>query len=421
MNIKTKKLTLKQVEQIKPYTHFMPVKRSLLLKGLIHVLSFPTLNKLKFKYTTYNMENVNPKEPHLIVMNHTNFADLKIAFKMLRKFKFNSVCTEDGFIGKKLLMKHIGCIPTRKYTTDLMLIKDMAYTVKNLKSSILIFPEACYCFDGTATVLPDSFGKCVKLLKIPVITITTHGSFFFDPLYNNLQYRKVHGCADMKYLLSKEDIAKKSVEEINELINNEFKFDHFKWQQENNVLITEHFRADHLHKVLYKCPHCLKEGHTIGKGTTIKCHACGSVYELTENGYLKNISGGETLFNHIPDWNKWQRECVKEEIINNTYLLDEDVDLYVMRNYKTIYEIGKGHLVHNKEKLVLTDSEGNLLYEQPMKSLYTLNTDFHWYQIADTICIGDEKMRFYCAFKGEQTFVSKARLATEEAFKLNKK
>ena len=104
MNIKTKKLTLKQVEEIKPYKHFKPVRRSLLLKGLIHVLSFPTLNKLKFKYTTINMENVNPKEPHLIVMNHTNFADLKIAFKMLRKFKFNIVCTDDGFIGKKLLI-----------------------------------------------------------------------------------------------------------------------------------------------------------------------------------------------------------------------------------------------------------------------------------------------------------------------------
>ena len=92
-----------------------------------------------------------------------------------------------------------------------------------------------------------------------------------------------------------------------------------------------------------------------------------------------------------------------------------------MRDYKTIYEVGKGHLVHNKNELVLTDESGKVLFTQPMKPLYTLNTDFHWYQVADTICIGDEKIRYYCAFKDHQNFVSKARLATEENFKLNRK
>ena len=173
--------------------------------------------------------------------------------------------------------------------------------------------------------------------------------------------------------------------------------------------------------MLYKCPHCLKEGTTIGKGTKLTCTHCNNIYELTENGYLENISGNQTIFNHIPTWNNWQRECVKEEIINNTYLLDEDIDLYAVKNYKTVYEIGRAHLKQTKDELVLSDLNGKVLFTQPMKALYTLNTDFHWYQIADTICIGDEKMRFYCAFKGEQTFVSKARLATEEAFKLNKK
>ncbi len=80
MKIKTKKVTLDELQNINPYKRFKPVRRSLILKGLIRILSFPTLNKLKFKYTTYNFENVNPKQPHLILMNHTNFADMKIAF-----------------------------------------------------------------------------------------------------------------------------------------------------------------------------------------------------------------------------------------------------------------------------------------------------------------------------------------------------
>jgi hypothetical protein len=31
-------------------------------------------------------------------------------------------------------------------------------------SSVLMLPEASYSFDGTATPLPESLGKCIKLL-----------------------------------------------------------------------------------------------------------------------------------------------------------------------------------------------------------------------------------------------------------------
>ena len=83
----------------------------------------------------------------------------------------------------------------------------MVYTVKELKSSILIYPEASYSFDGTPTPLPDSIGKCLKLLVL-VVVIRTHGAFARDPLYNCLQLRKVKVSAEMKYLLSPEDIAR---------------------------------------------------------------------------------------------------------------------------------------------------------------------------------------------------------------------
>ena len=62
-----------------------------------------------------------------------------------------------------------------------------------------------------------------------------------------------------------------------------FSFDNFKWQQENNIKISEPFRADGLNRILYKCPHCMTEGKMIGKGTTIKCEKCNQEYELTED------------------------------------------------------------------------------------------------------------------------------------------
>ena len=90
---------------------------------------------------------------------------------MLYPRPFNIVCTSDGFVGKAGLMRALGCIPTRKFQPDTALVRDMLYAVKKLKSSILLYPEASYSFDGTATPLPESIGKCVKALNVPVVMI----------------------------------------------------------------------------------------------------------------------------------------------------------------------------------------------------------------------------------------------------------
>ena len=43
----------------------------------------------------------------------------------------------------------------------------------------------------------------------PVVMIRTYGAFARDPLYNNLQLRKVKVSARMEYLLSPEEIREK--------------------------------------------------------------------------------------------------------------------------------------------------------------------------------------------------------------------
>jgi 1-acyl-sn-glycerol-3-phosphate acyltransferase len=97
-------------------------------------------------------------------MIHSSFIDLKIASNVLFTRPFNIVCTTDVFVGKSWLMRRLGCIPTNKFVSDLNLVRDMVCATRKLKTSVLMFPEAGYTFDGTTTLLPDSLGKCVKLL-----------------------------------------------------------------------------------------------------------------------------------------------------------------------------------------------------------------------------------------------------------------
>ena len=417
MKIKTKTLAYEKVLELPPVQHKRPKKPSLLFRTLVRVLSEPDLRATHFKAERIGMDRLGKREPCLYIMNHSSFIDLKIASKLLYPKPYNIVCTSDGFVGKKWLMRGIGCIPTQKFVPDLTLVRDIMYAFKSLKSSVLMYPEAGYSFDGKATVLPDSLGKCIKLLGVPVVMIRTYGAFARDPLYNNLQLRKVDVSAQMEYLLSPEEIAEKSAEEINALLRECFNFDSFLWQKEQNIRLTERFRADGIGRLLYKCPACGAEGRMRGHDTLLECECCKKTYELTEEGEMR-AKDGTTEFSHIPEWYAWERECVKKEILEKSYSLDVDVEIGMLVSAKALYMIGEGHLHHDALGFHLTGCDGKLDYSQGPLASYTLNADYNWYEIGDIISIGNRTGLFYCFPKCERDVVTKARLATEELYKL---
>lgn len=396
-----------------------PLRPHMLFRCLIRLLSVPDMLAVKFSHQSRGMEKLGEDEPALFLMNHSSFIDLKIAYAALFPRCFNVVCTSDAYIGKGWLMRLIGCIPTKKFVPDTALVRDMIYALKTLKSSVLMFPEAGYSFDGTAAMLPDSLGKCVKLLGVPVVMIRTYGAFARDPLYNGLQNRKVPVRAVTEYVLSPEEISSLSVDEINGRLRELFTFDNFRWQKETGLHITEPFRADGLHRLLYKCPHCLTEGEMEGKGTELRCRHCGRGYELGELGELKALSG-HSAFTHVPDWYKWQRGCVRAELEAGTYKLETPVDIMMLVDEKGFYRVGEGWLFHDPEGFYLTGCDEKLEYWQSPTASYSLNADFFYYEIGDVISIGDQKALYFC-FPKENVSVAKVRLAAEELYKLKRR
>lgn len=416
MKIKVVDMTYEQALSQPSAKHCPPQKPSLAFRGLLRVASVPDLRATHFRCEKRGMEQLADDEPCLILMNHSCFLDLEIAETVLYPRPFNIVCTSDGFVGKEALMRSIGCIPTSKFCSDAALVRDMLYCVRKLKTSILLYPEASYSFDGTATPLPESIGKCVKALGVPVVMLRTYGAFARDPLYNGLQKRRVDVSAELKYLLSPAEIAQETVGTINERIFAEFTFDNFRWQQENHISVSEPFRADGLNRVLYKCPHCHTEGEMEGKGTTLVCHHCDKAYYLTEFGALEALDG-EAAFTHVPDWYAWERRCVREELENGTYQLDIPVRICMMVNTKHICRVGEGRLHHDVNGFHLTGCGGKLDYFQKPTASYSLYADYFWYEIGDMLCIGDHKILYYCFPQGGGDVVAKTRLAAEELYR----
>ena len=364
MKIKTLEKSYDEVMAIEPPKYYKPKKTNIFWQTLTKVISQPPLISSHFSHNELGMERLGKDEPALILMNHCGFTDFEIAYSVLYPRKFNTVAAFETFMGLEWLMKQIGCFSTKKYVSDLRLLGDIKHCLHENKTSVLMFPEAVYTLDGTCVTLPSTLAGFIKMLGVPLCMLQTNGLFLHSPAYSYLKKRDVPIHAELRYVLSPEEIKEMSVEEIQKVIDREFSFDDFRWQKENNIVIDEPFRAEGLHNILYKCPHCQKEGKMGSEGIHLFCDECGKKWELTELGYLKALEG-ETYFDHVPDWYRWERKCVRQEILDGKYGFDVPCDIMMVVDTKALYKVGSGRICHNVEDgFHLTGCDGKLDYRQ---------------------------------------------------------
>lgn len=297
----------------------------------------------EYKIEKINVDDLKP--PYLMLSNHLYFIDFQLSAVANYPHRTNNVANIDGFIKRAWLMNLLGCICTRKFSNDLHLIKSV---VKVLKRGDVasIYPEARYSATGFTSFIPDSIGKLAKMCKVPVVVVIHHGNHLYTPFYDFRKVRIVPLHTTMTKILTAEEVAILSVDEINARIKKAFEYDEYQYQKDNHILIKEPYRAEGLHKILYQCPHCLKEGKMNSKGAEIFCEECGKVWTWQEDGYLKT-NEGETEFDHIPNWYKWQIKNVKEEVESGKYHFEDDVEVYTLPNTNKIHYLGKAKVSHD--------------------------------------------------------------------------
>ncbi|MGD9887547.1 MAG: lysophospholipid acyltransferase family protein [Bacilli bacterium] len=396
--------------------HKKPIKQRWFLAPLTWLLSFPEVWSRKLKVIKTNMKGLKP--PYLFLSNHMAFVDFKVATKALFPYRANYVVAIDGFLINEWLLRQVGCICKRKFTQDLQLIKHMKYALDVNKTVLALYPEARYSYTGTNSVLPDSLGKLVKMLKVPVVTFIQHGNHLSQPVWN-LEKRKVRLEVEMTQILTAEELNKASVEEINQAIREKFVYDDYKWQKDNQIKIDYVNRAKGLHHILYQCPHCLTESKMNSNGIEIWCEHCHKRWEIDVSGELKAIDG-ETEFSHIPDWFEFQREQVKKQVLEGTYVFEDEVIVDWLPNAKGYIRLGKAHLKHDLDGFVLSnlENEPEFRLEKPTLSLYSLHIEFDYFKKGDCLDLSTLDDTYYLFPQTKANVVTKIQFAVEEIYKI---
>ncbi len=395
-----------------------PIRQPLIIVWLIALLSRIMLIGKKYKVEKINMEGLKP--PYMLLSNHMYFIDFELCAMGTFPHRVNNVVSIDGYYRRPWLMELIGAICTRKFTMDLHLIKSISRVLK--RGDILaMYPEARYTPIGTLAYLPESLGKLVKKNKVPVVAVVHRGNHLLTPFWNYRKPRKVPLHMTMTKILTPEQIEAMSVDEINDALRKALSYDEYNYQKENGILITEPHRAEGLHKVLYQCPHCLKESQMASKGTELFCTACGKRWNLNEDGSLSALNG-ETEFSHIPDWFEWERLQVRKQIEEGTYSFEDEVEVYSLPRCWKFEKLGKATLTHTIDKGFILrghyNGEDYYIQRTPSQtnSLH-IEYDYCYIKPFDCVDISTERDSFYC-YPTKTDVVTKLAFATEELYRI---
>ena len=392
-----------------------PVRTKWYLRPLTIALSLPDVIRHRLMIRKTGVEGLKP--PYILLCNHNAFMDFKAATRAIWPQRANYVVAIDGFIGREKLLRDVGCICKRKFTSDPVLVYQCRRTLKN-GDVLILYPEARYSLCGTTAVLPASLGKFCKMMKVPVVTLICHGHHINSPFWNLHDRGVAPTEADMTLLFTPEALAAAGEDEINERIVEAFQYDDYRWQKERGIRVTYPKRAEGLHKVLYQCPACRAEFRMKTRGDRLTCSACGKEWIYREDGELE-AADGNTEFSHIPDWYEWERANVRAEVESGTYSSGElRVVVDTLPNAKRFIRLGEGTMTHDMDGFTVrgTDVDGDPFeMRKPVPSLYSCHIEYDYLgKHGDCVDLNTLEDTWYIYPEGEDFSVTKMALATEE-------
>ncbi len=388
------------------------------IKCLVFFLGFLGKFLLRCKITKMRMEGVKP--PYVLLCNHNSFFDYLIIFAATFPYMGVYPAAPNVFLGKEKILRKVGCVPKRKFTKDISLIR-MTQKIIKAGDMICIFVEARHSLCGKTEVIGDSIGQMVKRLGAPVVTLKMSGHHISNPFWNVKSMRFGFGTeAVMTQIYTPDELKTASADEINGKIKDYLYNDDFRWQSENRKKLKNKNRAQGLHNSLYKCPNCSAESMN-SKGTELYCEKCSKRWTLNIYGELE-ANDGKTEFKFPTDWYDWEREQVINEIENGEYRFESDVTVNDLPNSKGFIRLGKGHFVHDMDGYHLKgvrDYDGEeFSMEIPSMDQFACHVEFKYKfgENKDCICLNTLDETWYVYPDNPDFNGTKFSLATEEIF-----
>lgn len=404
-------LTARKGRKIDPTpfdSEMTPPRQNLFLLPFVHLICWFNTVGYGLKIRKENMQGIKP--PYLLLGSHHSFMDFYVTPLAVWPHRANYISELEGFEAfGEWIYRQVGCLGTRKFISDLPLVRNIKKVVDR-GDIIVIYPEARYSNVGTNSRLTLSIAKLARLLRVPVVTLVMNGNHLQSPIWNLTPRKEVRLRATLKCILTPEQTAAMSAQEILAVMQRELTYDDYKYQRDTKLRITFPARAEGLHKPLYMCRECGTEFCMESEGAVLRCRNCGAAWEMDEYGTLHRVAaepqmaatpqmafeprmadmsrtrpetdGNVPASLFIPDYYEWERQQVHAEIERGGYHFDQRVRVEALPGTKNFIALGEGRLVHEEKGFSLTfrgyreQEEKTLFFES--KASPSIHTEYDY-------------------------------------------
>ncbi len=325
-------------------------KRHSFIHFLLIIFVLPII-KLIYGFKCKKMK-IKKGEKYIVLANHQTTLDpvfVGAGFSKPLYFVANDDLLHLNFLSK-LLTYCFGIIGKSKGKSDFMTVKTMLQVLKE-NGSVCVFPEGNRTFSGDLCYINPAITKFVKSAKTPVVLYNIEGGYGADPRWS-LKKRKGHFVGYVKRILSVEELANMTLEEVHQTIIDELNVQDAPSKYE----YKSKQKAEKIERVLYICPECNTKHELVSNGNTFTCKACGSTWEYTQN--LTITKDNELYkFPTVSKWYNYQLEDIRNyDYTSDEYIFyDNDVLLYASVDHAPKEVVKGGEVVLFNSELHVQD------------------------------------------------------------------
>ena len=330
---------------------------------------------------------------HLILSNHVTMFD---PFFVAASFNFPIyfVASNDIFayrIVTRIIKFLVEPISKTKNEVDFATIKEII-TMAKAGGSIGLFLSGNATYSGNEEYIDSPIAKLVRKINLPVILYNLKGLYGVSPRWGS-SIRKGFSTGVVKQILSLEQIAKMSDEELTETIKDGLSVSAFDLEDKTANYIGKN-KAQYLERALFICPDCNGLSTLQSDDDKLNCLKCGYSVSYQSNLTFK-LNKGKNLLSTVKHWYDYQKEFVRindfsaynsdQEITH-----DDGIDLLInIKNVKKEQVIKNGsiHLYSNRVEIksnnvkIILSFDDILAMAVHVKNRLLINTTNHYYQI----------------------------------------
>ena len=287
----------------------------------------------------------NMEGPLVIIGNHPSAIDPIIMGTTVYGRPVNFVA--GNFLFRNKIFGHIitkgGCIPKAQFRNDMRTVRAM-FRVLSRGGVLGIFPEATRMVDGHSKGFDSGLASLIKKGGAGLAVLRTHGAYMTWPRWSSNSWRRGRITAEYVLVLTKEEIAEMSVEELHKVMLEKLDYNEYEYFRDRKQVFRSKNPAAGVEHVACICPKC--EGHETmrlsGKG--LVCSACGNKVKMDKYGFFSSEGPEDKCFPDLHAWNQWEKSIYEKQIETPGYELSEKVELWQPKDEFTYAKVGGGTL-----------------------------------------------------------------------------